>query len=109
MRDKDTDADNLQIQTYEEAFEKIKEATGENDIETIVGNFIIKENENFALYNYVNELNDEVEELQKGIDDINREIKRFEADGIKQEEERIRVMRELEVKFFNNRTKCINC
>ncbi|XP_071152230.1 coiled-coil domain-containing protein 63-like, partial [Mytilus edulis] len=97
-KDKDTDAENVQIQTFEEAIDKIKEATGETDIETIVDNFIKKEDENFALYNYVNELNDEVEHLQREIDEMNREIKRIEADGIKQEDERIKVLQELEIR-----------
>ncbi|CAC5404893.1 unnamed protein product [Mytilus coruscus] len=97
-KDKDTDAENVQIQTFEEAIEKIKEATGETDIETIVDNFIKKEDEHFALYNYVNELNDEVEHLQREIDEMNKEIKRIEADGIKQEDERIKVLQELEIR-----------
>lgn len=99
-KDKDTDAENVQIQTFEEAIDKIKEATGETDIETIVDNFIKKEDENFALYNYVNELNDEVEHLQREIDEMNKEIKRIEADGIKQEDERMKVLQELEVRVF---------
>ena len=51
------------IQQYENAFTRIKEVTGEEDVETIVQNFVKDEAENFALFNYVNELNSEMETL----------------------------------------------
>ena len=51
------------IQQYENAFARIKEVTGEEDVETIVQNFVKDEAENFALFNYVNELNSEMETL----------------------------------------------
>ena len=37
----------------EEAFDKVKEASGQQDIDTIVHDFIKKEDLIFALYNYV--------------------------------------------------------
>ena len=53
-----------------------QEITGDEDIDAIVESFVNKEKENFALFNYVNELNIEVEKLQDDIqavtDDINK-------------------------------------
>ena len=37
--------------------------TGGDDVDVIVKNFIRDEEENFALFNYVNELNSEMETL----------------------------------------------
>lgn len=55
------------IETYEQAFARIREVTGEDDIDTLVRHFIETEDHNFALFNYVNELNNEVELLQEQI------------------------------------------
>ena len=54
-------------QSYEEAFEKLKEATNIDDIDLLVSKFIEVEDKNFALFNYVNELNNDVEILQEQI------------------------------------------
>ena len=58
--EKGMDADQALIQSYEEAFSRIQKVTGEDDLEVIVQNFIRNEDSNFALFNYVNELNAQV-------------------------------------------------
>ncbi|XP_060078678.1 coiled-coil domain-containing protein 63-like [Ylistrum balloti] len=82
-RDKDTDAEREQINVYEEAFDKIKEATEKQDISVIVNNFIAREDENFALFNYVNELNEEVEGLNEEIRLTKAEMEAFEIEDIR--------------------------
>lgn len=57
----------LYLQSYEEAFEKLKEATAIEDIDLLVSKFIEVEDKNFALFNYVNELNNDIEILQEQI------------------------------------------
>ncbi|XP_061188379.1 coiled-coil domain-containing protein 63-like isoform X1 [Saccostrea echinata] len=96
--DKDTDAEKLQIKTLEEAFQRIREATGEDSIDVIVKNFIRRENENFALFKYVNEISDEVELLQDEIHSMQKEIKQFEKDDIKNESVRAQMLKDLEEK-----------
>lgn len=95
--DKDKDAEKGQIKSLEEAFQRIREVTGENDIDLIVTNFIRRENENFALFQYVNEINDEVEQLQDEINNMKLEIKQFEKDDIKNEGVRVQMLNDLEV------------
>ena len=51
--EKESDIDKQSILLLEQAFANIKDATGQDDIDTIVHNFIKKEDEIFALYNYV--------------------------------------------------------
>lgn len=97
--DKDIDAEKVQIQTLEEAFQRIREATGEDDVDVIVTNFIRRENENFALFQYVNEINDEVEQLHDEIYNMQAEIKQFEKDDIKNEGVRVQMLKDLEVGF----------
>ena len=55
----------LQVQSYEEAFAKIQAATGISDIDELVTTFINAEDQNFALFNYVNELNSECKKLEE--------------------------------------------
>lgn len=95
--DKDIDAEKVQIKTLEEAFQRIREATGEDDVDVIVTNFIRRENENFALFKYVNEINDEVEQLHDDIYNMQVEIKQFEKDDIKNEGVRVQMLKDLEV------------
>ena len=64
------------VQTYEEAFAKIQAATGISDIDELVTTFINAEDQNFALFNYVNELNGECEKLEEQIADIKSEIEK---------------------------------
>lgn len=62
------------VESYEAAFERIKEMTGENDLDTLVKHFIEVEDRNFALFNYVNEQNNELEILQDQIQDVSKNI-----------------------------------
>ena len=55
------------IQNFEEAFNKIKSATGVTDIDELVKTFIKNEDHNFSLFNYVNEQNNEVEKIEEQI------------------------------------------
>ncbi|KAK1131274.1 hypothetical protein K0M31_017561 [Melipona bicolor] len=52
------------IEDYKHILQMIKEFTGEQDIDKLIAHFIKQEEENFALFSYVNELNDELESLQ---------------------------------------------
>ena len=53
---KDKVSKQQKVQTYEEAFQKIKDSTGTSDIDELVKNFIVSEEQNFSLYNYLNDL-----------------------------------------------------
>ena len=46
------------------------------------------EDKNFALFNYVNELNNQIEMLQEQIIDIKKDIQRFEGQGVELETQR---------------------
>lgn len=58
------------VETYEEAFARIREMTGEEDMDILVNHFIKVEDTNFALFNYVNEQNSEIEKLSEDISDV---------------------------------------
>ena len=54
------------------------------------------EDKNFALFNYVNELNSQTEVLQEQIEDIRKDIRRFEGEGLKLEERQQRMLGDIE-------------
>ena len=58
------------VESYEAAYERIKEITGEEDMNIIVDKFIQVEDKNFALFNFVNEQNNTIEMLQDQIADV---------------------------------------
>ena len=58
------------METYEEAYERIKAITEEEDMDLIVERFVEVEDRNFALFNFVNEQNNEIETLQDQIQQV---------------------------------------
>lgn len=63
----------------------------------LVGKFIETEDKNFALFNYVNELNNEIEMLREQIVEVENEIEQFKQDSVGLEEQRERIMKDLQV------------
>jgi coiled-coil domain-containing protein 63/114 len=58
------------VEAYESKFKEIEQITGETDLDKLVDRFIQVENKNYALFNFVNELNNQVEFLQDQIDQV---------------------------------------
>mmetsp|Transcript_37188 Transcript_37188/g.91938 ORF Transcript_37188/g.91938 Transcript_37188/m.91938 type:complete len:559 (-) Transcript_37188:205-1881(-) len=69
------------VQSYGEAFAKIQQATGITDIDELVTTFIAAEDQNFSLFNFVNELNQEQEKLEEQMVELNHEIEKFKGAG----------------------------
>ena len=84
---------------FEEIFEKIKEATGIEDTETLVESFIENEDRNFALFNYVNNINTEVESLQDEIRRQKDDIELTKREGVESDVRRKEILKELEQKM----------
>lgn len=58
------------VEAFETAFTRIQKLTGERDLDKLVDCFIEKEDNNFALFNYVNEQNNTIEVLTEEIQDV---------------------------------------
>ena len=58
------------VDSYNVAFERVREITREQDIDQIVRQFIEVEDENFALFNYVSDQNNRIEYLKDEIDEV---------------------------------------
>ncbi len=59
--------------------------------------FIEVEDKNFALFNYVNELNNEIEMLQESIAGIEDDVDRFKKESVELEQQRKDILSQLEV------------
>merc|ERR1719272_772476 len=74
------------IEVFEQAFATIKSTTGISDIEEIVKIFVSLEQRNFSLLTYVNNLNREIESIEKrnrNLDEQLQSQKKMEQEGEK--------------------------
>ena len=85
------------IAMYEKVFERLKATSGESDLDQLVHHFIQKEDVNFALFNYVNELNDETLMMQEQIKAIHHDIQEFKQQGLALDQTRQSIMKKMEV------------
>jgi chromosome segregation ATPase len=87
------------VQNFEEAFNKIKTATGISDIEELVRTFIKNEDHNFSLFNYVNEQNNEIEKYEEQIQALREEERRFAQESGDDVHQHKQILKELESKL----------
>ncbi|XP_068099079.1 outer dynein arm-docking complex subunit 1 [Hyperolius riggenbachi] len=86
------------VETYEQAFQQIQSVTGEDNLDILVNRFIEVEDRNFALFNYVNEQNNEIERLTEQITEIKREIDEFKTQGVRLEQEHRFILKNIDGK-----------
>ncbi|KAF0691983.1 Aste57867_16889 [Aphanomyces stellatus] len=84
------------VQNYEEVFTKIKAATGINDLEELVDTFIKNEDQNFSLFNYVNEQTNEIEKLQDQIETLKTEEAKYSEETGDDAHQHKQLLKELE-------------
>jgi regulator of replication initiation timing len=76
------------LEVYEKAFAEIKRVTGTDDVEGLVQQFKAVEDTNFSLFNFVNEINNEIEKLSEEISDAQVKIDELKVEGVDMDEER---------------------
>jgi hypothetical protein len=84
------------VQSFEEAFLQIKNATGIDNIDELVQTFIDAEDQNFSLFNYVNELNNEIEKLDESIAEVRLDIDKYKGQGGQSDKQRKKLLKDLE-------------
>mmetsp|Transcript_34637 Transcript_34637/g.43729 ORF Transcript_34637/g.43729 Transcript_34637/m.43729 type:complete len:523 (-) Transcript_34637:275-1843(-) len=90
---------------YEAEFKKIQEATGMDDIDEIVAKFNNAEEKNFSLFNYVNDLNSEIERLELRISETKSEIEKYKGQGVSTDTQRKKMLRQLEERLARTTAK----
>mmetsp|Transcript_31470 Transcript_31470/g.72347 ORF Transcript_31470/g.72347 Transcript_31470/m.72347 type:complete len:561 (+) Transcript_31470:109-1791(+) len=93
------------VQSFEEAFQQIKAATGIDNIDELVQTFIDAEDQNFSLFNYVNELNNEVEKLEEQIAEIRGDIEKYKGQGGQNDRQRKKLLKDLEDRLASTEAK----
>ncbi|KAF2887967.1 hypothetical protein ILUMI_18206, partial [Ignelater luminosus] len=63
-----------QMMRYQEMLKEIQDLVNEEDVNRLASQYFKQEEENFALFNYVNELNHEIEVINENIDQLRVEI-----------------------------------
>eukprot|EP00428_Durinskia_dybowskii_P078286 CAMPEP_0170356416 /NCGR_PEP_ID=MMETSP0117_2-20130122/1162_1 /TAXON_ID=400756 /ORGANISM="Durinskia baltica, Strain CSIRO CS-38" /LENGTH=629 /DNA_ID=CAMNT_0010610515 /DNA_START=40 /DNA_END=1929 /DNA_ORIENTATION=- len=86
-------------QNFEEAFNKIKAATGITEVDELVRTFIKNEEHNFSLFNYVNEQNNEIEKYEEQIQQLREEELRFTQESGNDVNQHKEILRDLETKL----------
>lgn len=87
------------VQSCEEAFNKIRAATGITDIDELVRTFIQNEDQNFSLFNYANEQQNEVERLEEQMAELKDEEKKFSQETGEDASHQKQLVRDLEVRL----------
>ena len=65
------------VEAYEEAFAKIEAATGIQNIDVLVAEFIKAEEANFKMFRFVNSQADEIEQLENSIQELKDELWKY--------------------------------
>ncbi|XP_070815307.1 coiled-coil domain-containing protein 114 [Chaetodon trifascialis] len=84
------------LDALEEVLEKIQIVTGEDNLDMLVIRFMQVEDRNFALFNFVNEQNNEAEALRDQISQIQAEIEQLRVAGLQQEQDHRSLLREID-------------
>ena len=78
---------------------KIQDGTGVYDINEIVTRFLEAEEQNFSLFNYVNDINTEIERLEHNISDMRNQIEKYRGQGMSTDTQRRKLARDLQEKL----------
>ncbi|CAM9484441.1 unnamed protein product [Scytosiphon promiscuus] len=98
----DAQASLERIQNFEEAFARIRSATGIEDIEELVRTFVKNEDQNFSLFNYVNEQQNEVEKLEEQLHQLQEEEQKFTQESGSDVHQHKQALKDLEAKLVNS-------
>merc|ERR1719240_1478614 len=84
------------VASYEEAFAKIQAATGISDIDVLVKQFIENEDQNFKMFNYLNELTIEIDKGEEAIAELKAESEKYKGQDKGAASQRKRLIRDLQ-------------
>jgi chromosome segregation ATPase len=70
------------IRSYEEMLRKIQESTGIYDVNELVTRFNEDEEQNFSRFNYVNEVNSEIEKFEHQISEMRNQLEKYRGLGM---------------------------
>jgi coiled-coil domain-containing protein 63/114 len=104
-REVDLENQSEKIMTYKEAFSKIKKETGIETISQMVDEFVKSEDSNFSLFNQINELNREIEQLEVENQRYKVNIEKFKNQGASSEVAKNQIFSGLKRKIENGKKR----
>ncbi|XP_023222973.1 coiled-coil domain-containing protein 63-like [Centruroides sculpturatus] len=102
-RDKGEENTKELLHYYNKAFERIKEAAHDNDINNIAKDFVQTEEENFKLFKFINELRDQNEHILEKIESIKENL-----EALRREDERQQQQHDVTINKLENRLKLLS-
>jgi chromosome segregation ATPase len=93
------------VLAYEATFQDIKAKTDIEDMDQLVAKFVEAEDKNFSLFNFVNELNSEIERLEMVTAGVKAEIEKFKGQGMSTDNQRKKILHHLEQKLQRTATR----
>ena len=89
------------IEEYNKMFEELKKMTGAESLEEVVSTYVAHEDEMFSLYNFVQTVNAEIDGMKESEVQIEDEISAFKANAAENEEQRRKVLDDLQSRLQN--------
>ncbi|XP_014476801.1 PREDICTED: coiled-coil domain-containing protein 63-like [Dinoponera quadriceps] len=83
------------IEAFTHILQTIKQFTGEQEIDKLTAHFVKQEEENFALFSYVNELNDELESLQLRMEQLTAAIDEARVQNVHHDQEQAETLEKI--------------
>ena len=93
------------VLSYEEELSKIQQATGIHDVNELVTSFLEAEEKNFSLFNYVNDVNTEIERLEHSTASMRNQIEKYRGQGMSTDNQRKKANKGLEDKLSKAKAK----
>jgi hypothetical protein len=90
------------VESYQKAFEEIRQFTQVSEISDLVQKFKEVEDQNFSLFNFVNEINNEIEMEAENIVSIQHKIDSLKIENMVEEQKKGEKMKVAEVYFKIN-------
>lgn len=87
------------IKSYEQMFEQLKKMTNTSSMEEVVSTYVAQEEEMFSLYNFIQAVNTEIDNVVETTNQISVDIEKFKEEQKEQEESKIHVLEELQRKL----------
>uniref|UniRef100_A0A1A8UR34 Coiled-coil domain containing 114 n=1 Tax=Nothobranchius furzeri TaxID=105023 RepID=A0A1A8UR34_NOTFU len=93
LKEQKVDSGEESLVALEEALEKIQTVMGDDNLDLLVNRFIQAEDRNFALFNFVNDQNNEAETLRKQISQIQKQMEQLQLESLQREEQHRSLLR----------------
>jgi len=93
------------VLSYEQELSKIQQATGIHDVNELVTSFLEAEEKNFSLFNYVNDVNTEIERLEHSTASMRNQIEKYRGQGMSTDNQRKKANKGLEDKLSKAKAK----